>query len=82
MQESAAHRVSMPVEKRKVCGIEVHKSFLVATILDCEGNSKTRRVHQYPPVFRIIGLIREIRVDNSWHYQEDGVFGSLVQSGF
>jgi transposase len=46
MQESAAHRISMSTEKRKVCGIDVHKSFLIATILDREGNSQTRRVAQ------------------------------------
>jgi len=46
MQESAAHRISMSTEKRKVCGIDVHKSFLIATILDREGNSQTRRITQ------------------------------------
>ncbi len=34
--------------KRKVCGIDVHKSFLVATILDREGTVETRRVRQGP----------------------------------
>jgi len=46
VQESAAHRISMSTEKRKVCGIDVHKAFLVATILDREGNCKTRRIQQ------------------------------------
>ena len=36
----------MSTEKRKVCGIDVHKSFLIATILDRDGNSQTRRVAQ------------------------------------
>jgi len=36
----------MSKERRKVCGIDIHKSFLVATILDHEGNSQTRKVHQ------------------------------------
>lgn len=36
----------MSTEKRKVCGIDVHKSFLIATILDREGKSETRRVSQ------------------------------------
>lgn len=36
----------MSKERRKVCGIDVHKSFLVATILDREGDSQTRKVHQ------------------------------------
>ena len=36
----------MSTEKRKVCGIDIHKSFLVATILDREGNSTTRRIPQ------------------------------------
>ena len=34
----------MSTEKRKVCGIDVHKAFLVATILDREGNCETRRI--------------------------------------
>lgn len=46
MQESAAHRISMSTEKRKVCGIDVHKFFLVVMILDREGNSQTKRVSQ------------------------------------
>lgn len=36
----------MSQENRKVCGIDVHKAFLVATILDSEGNSETRRIQQ------------------------------------
>ncbi|WP_292420397.1 transposase [Methanoregula sp.] len=36
----------MSNEKRKVCGIDVHKTFLVATILDREGNVETRRIRQ------------------------------------
>jgi transposase len=36
----------MSTEKRKVCGIDVHKAFLVATILDREGTSETRRIQQ------------------------------------
>jgi len=36
----------MSREKRKVCGIDVHKRFLVATILDREGTSETRRIQQ------------------------------------
>jgi transposase len=36
----------MSQENRKVCGIDVHKTFLVATILDGEGNSETRRIQQ------------------------------------
>jgi len=46
VQESAAHRISMSNEKRKVCGIDVHKSFLVATVLDRDGNCETRRIRQ------------------------------------
>ena len=46
VQELAAHRSSMSIERRKVCGIDVHKSFLVATILDREGNYETKKVHQ------------------------------------
>ena len=42
----AAHRKDMSQEKRNVCGIDVHKAFLVATILDSEGNSETRRIQQ------------------------------------
>jgi transposase len=34
----------MSTEKRKVCGIDVHKAFHVATILDREGNCETRRI--------------------------------------
>ncbi|WP_372960816.1 transposase [Methanoregula sp.] len=36
----------MSTERRKVCGIDVHKKFLVATILDREGKSETRRISQ------------------------------------
>lgn len=36
----------MSKERRKVCGIDVHKSFLVATILDREGKSETRKYRQ------------------------------------
>ena len=36
----------MSKEKRKVCGVDVHKSFLVATILDWDGDSQTRKVYQ------------------------------------
>jgi transposase len=36
----------MSKEKRKVCGIDIHKSFLVATILDRDGDSQTRKVFQ------------------------------------
>jgi transposase len=36
----------MSTEKRKVCGIDVHKSFLIATVLDREGKYQTRRVSQ------------------------------------
>jgi len=36
----------MSTERRKVCGIDVHKAFLVATILDREGKSETRRIPQ------------------------------------
>jgi hypothetical protein len=36
----------MSTEKRKVCGIDVHKFFLVVMILDREGNSQTKRVSQ------------------------------------
>jgi transposase len=36
----------MSTERRKVCGIDVHKKFLVATILDREGTSETRRISQ------------------------------------
>jgi transposase len=36
----------MSTEKRKVCGIDVHKAFLVATILDREGKCETRRIQQ------------------------------------
>jgi transposase len=36
----------MSTMKRKVCGIDVHKSFLMATVLDREGKSQTRRVSQ------------------------------------
>ena len=46
VQELAAHRISMSTERRKVCGIDVHKKFLVATILDREGKSETRRISQ------------------------------------
>jgi transposase len=46
MQESSAHRISLSTEKGKVCEIDVHKSFLIATILDREGNRQTRRVAQ------------------------------------
>ena len=46
VQESAAHRISMSTEKRKVCGIDVHKAFLVATVVDREGKSETRRIQQ------------------------------------
>ena len=46
VQELAAHRISMSTERRKVCGIDVHKAFLVATILDREGKSETRRIPQ------------------------------------
>jgi transposase len=62
VQESAAHRISMSVEKRKVCGIDVHKSFLVDTILDREGNSKTRRVHQ--DIESLLGLREWILSEN------------------
>lgn len=48
VQESAAHRISMSSGKRKVCGIDVHKSFLVATMLDREGTIETRRIRQDP----------------------------------
>ena len=36
----------MSLDKRKVCGIDVHKSFLVATILDREGTYQTKRISQ------------------------------------
>lgn len=36
----------MSKERRKVCGIDVHKSFLVATILDREGKNETRKYRQ------------------------------------
>jgi len=36
----------MSTEKRKVCGIDVHKKFLVATILDRDGKYETRRISQ------------------------------------
>lgn len=36
----------MTKEKKKVCGIDVHKSFLVATILDRDGKSESRRFLQ------------------------------------
>ena len=38
----------MSTEKRKVYGIDVHKAFLVATVLDREGKSETRRIQQNP----------------------------------
>lgn len=62
VQESAAHRISMSAEKRKVCGIDVHKSFLVATILDREGNTETRRVHQ--DIESLLGLRAWILSEN------------------
>jgi len=46
VQESAAHRISMSTERGKVCGIDVHKGFLVATILYGDGNYETRRLQQ------------------------------------
>lgn len=36
----------MSKRKKKVCGIDVHKRFLVASILDDQGNSETRRYDQ------------------------------------
>jgi transposase len=36
----------MSKDNRKVCGIDVHKSFLVATILDREGKHETRKFQQ------------------------------------
>ena len=36
----------MAIERRKVCGIDVHKSFLIATILDREGKYETKKIHQ------------------------------------
>ena len=36
----------MSIERRKVCGIDVHKSFLIVTILDREGNYETKKIHQ------------------------------------
>jgi len=36
----------MTKEMKKVCGIDVHKSFLVATILDRDGKSESRRFPQ------------------------------------
>jgi len=45
-RKSAAHRISMSNGKRKVCGIDVHKGFLVATILDRDGTCETRRIPQ------------------------------------
>ncbi len=36
----------MSTERRKVCGIDVHKGFLVATILDRDGKYETRRIQQ------------------------------------
>jgi len=38
----------MSTEKRKVCGIEVHKKFLVATLLDRDGKGETKRIPQNP----------------------------------
>lgn len=38
----------MSTERRKVCGIDIHKKFLIATILDREGTSETRRISQNP----------------------------------
>ena len=36
----------MSKKKKKVCGIDVHKRFLVASILDDQGNSETKRFEQ------------------------------------
>jgi len=36
----------MSTERRKVCGIDVHKGFLVATILDRDGKYETRTIQQ------------------------------------
>ena len=36
----------MSTERRKVCGMDFHKAFLVATILNLEGVSETRRIPQ------------------------------------
>lgn len=36
----------MSTERRKVCGIDVHKGFLVATILDRDGKYETKRIQQ------------------------------------
>jgi transposase len=46
VEESAAHRNIMTREKKKVCGIDVHKSFLVATILDRNDQSESRKFFQ------------------------------------
>jgi hypothetical protein len=39
-QESAANEISISTEKRKVCGIEVHKAFIVAPGVDRKGKSE------------------------------------------
>ncbi|MDO9034951.1 MAG: IS110 family transposase [Methanoregula sp.] len=36
----------MTAKRRKVCGIDVHKGFVVAVTLDCEGNSETKKYLQ------------------------------------
>ena len=36
----------MSKKRNKVCGIDVHKRFLVASILDNEGNCETKRFEQ------------------------------------
>jgi len=36
----------MSKKRKKVCGIDVHKKFLVASILDDQGNSETKRYDQ------------------------------------
>lgn len=52
----------MSTVKRKVCGIDVHKSFLIATVLDREGKSQTRRVSQ--DIESLLGLREWILSEN------------------
>jgi hypothetical protein len=69
VQEPAAYRISMSVEKRKVCGIEVHKSLLIATMFDREGNSHTKRVSQ--DIESLLGLREWVLSDSVIHLRSN-----------
>jgi hypothetical protein len=68
-QEIAIYRSQLPMgsacqQRRKGSAIDVHRSFLVATMLDHEGNNETGRVH--PDIESFLELPEWVLSENSY----------------